>query len=67
MKKYYNYKWQLSLKKNCTSQVSARLSKKYSTATSLLKMKGEIDETMFTVKKQSVFADISKAFGIIYT
>ena len=40
--------------------------KNNSTATLLLKMKEEIDKTMITVRKQSVFTDISKAFGTIY-
>ena len=40
--------------------------KNNSTATLLLKMKEEVDKTMITVRKQSVFTDISKAFGTIY-
>ena len=40
--------------------------KNKSTATSLLKMNKEIDKTMITVRKQSVFTDISKAFGTIH-
>lgn len=48
------HKYQLDYRKN------------NSTATLLLKMKEEIDKTMITVRKQSVFTDISKAFGTIY-